>query len=304
MSVNTTPTERYGRAALPGVLQLSEPPWFGKAMYYLFPLRRNVVLRNMRLVFGDVLNENEIRRLAQAYYGHFARFLVEFVRFPFLTAKGKERLVRVENKETLIRTWNEGKGMLLLTGHFGNWEVATTLGIDQFPEFRGWFYFVRRPLHPQWFNDFVTRRFRKAGFGLIAKRGSMERILDLLGKRAMIIYIFDQHADQKDGVIVDFLGKPAGTFKSVALLAMATGSPVVPASTWREPDGTHVIRFENPLQPIQCDDVDEAIRQNTRAYNVALERMLLRHPEQWIWMHSRWRYSKKEGVARRSPLKP
>ena len=101
--------------------------------------------------------------------------------------------------------------------------------------------------------------------------------------------MFDQHAGGADGIPVDFFGHPAGTFKSLAVLALSTGAPVIPASSWREPDGTHVLRFEEPLPLIECEDVGEAIRRNTRAYNAALERMLLRHPEQWIWMHRRWK---------------
>jgi KDO2-lipid IV(A) lauroyltransferase len=108
---------------------------------------------------------------------------------------------------------------------------------------------------------------------------------------AVIVYVFDQHANIGEGIVVDFFGHPAGTFKSPALLAMSTGAPVIPASSWREPDGTHVLRFEEPLPLIEHDNVGEAIRQNTRAYNAALERMLLRHPEQWIWMHRRWKVS-------------
>lgn len=289
MNTRTSPTESYGAPALPIAPQLSAAPWFGKLMYYLLPVRRRVVMRNLRLVFGGVLSEDEIRQLAQAYYGHFARFLTEFLRLPFLSARQRKRLIRVENMEMVLQAYAEGKGILLLTGHFGNWEVATVAGAGEFPYFRGLFHFVRRPLQPPWFNDFITRRFEQAGFGTIAKRGSMDRILDLLGKRAIVIYVFDQHADSKDGVVVDFLGHPAGTFKSVALLAMTTGAPVVPACTWREPDGTHVIRFEPPVPLVQSEDVGEAIRLNTRAYNAALERMLLRHPEQWIWMHARWR---------------
>ena len=191
--------------------------------------------------------------------------------------------------EAAVRAYMQGKGILLLTGHFGNWEVATVVGVGQFPQFRGLFHFVRRQLHPRWLNDFVTRRFQQAGFGTIAKRGSMDLILELLGKGAIVIYVFDQHAHKKDGIDVDFMGHPAGTFKSVALLAMSTGAPVVPAYTWREPDGTHVIRFEDPVPMIDCEDINEGIRRNTRAYNAKLEEMLLRHPEQWIWMHARWR---------------
>ena len=114
-------------------------------------------------------------------------------------------------------------------------------------------------------------------------------MLDILATGAIVVYIFDQHAGRKKGIPVDFFGRPADTFKSLAILAMSTGAPVVPASSWREPDGSHVLRFEEPLPHIDLEDVGESIRQNTRAYNVALERMLLRHPEQWIWMHRRWK---------------
>src|SRR5437867_415496 len=264
-------------------------PWFGKAFYYLLPFRRALVLENLRRVFGDMLLAIEIRSLAQAYYAHFVRFLIEFVRLPFISSEKRKAFIRVENIEAPIRAHSQGKGVLLLTGHFGNWEVATVAGIGQFPQYRNLFHFVRRPLKPAWFNALVTHRFRRAGFGTLSKRGSLDAILELLASGAFIVYVFDQHAGGKDGIPVDFFGYPAGTFKSLAILALSTGAPVIPASSWREPDGTHVLRFEDPLPLIECEDTGEAIRQNTRACNGALERMLLRHPEQWIWMHRRWK---------------
>jgi lauroyl/myristoyl acyltransferase len=162
-------------------------------------------------------------------------------------------------------------------------------GITQFPQYRGQFHFVRRPLKPALLNGLVTWRFRRAGFGTFPKRGSLDAIIEALSGGAVVVYAFDQHAGKKDGVTVDFFGHPCGTFKSVALLALTTGAPVIPAYSWREADGSHVLRFEEPLPLIDCEDVGEAIRRNTRAYNEALERMLLRHPEQWIWMHRRWK---------------
>jgi len=264
-------------------------PWIGKLIYYVLPLRRKVVLENLRRVFGDCVSETEIHRLAQAYYAHFARFTLDFLRQKFMSAQRRRTWIRVENKESPLREYHKGKGILLLTGHFGNWEVSTVAGIRQFPEYRNLFYFVRRPLRPKWLNDFVTWRFKQAGLGTLSKRGSLDQIVGLLGKGAIIVNVFDQHARRSEGVVVDFLGHPASTFKSLALIAMETGAPVIPSSSWREPDGTHVLRFEEPLPLIECEDVGEAIRRNTRAYNAALERMLLRHPEQWIWMHKRWK---------------
>jgi phosphopantetheine--protein transferase-like protein len=264
-------------------------PWFGKVLYYLLPFRKRVVLDNLRRIFGEVLCERDIRRLAQTYWGHFARFIFEFVRLPLMSPERRKAWVRVENIEVPIRAHNQGKGLLLLTGHFGNWEVATVAGMGQFPQYRRLFHFVRRPLKPLWLNDFVTRRFQRSGFGTLAKRGSLDAILELLAGGAILVYVLDQHAGGKDGITVDFLGHPASTFKSLAILALNTGAPVIPACCWREPDGTHVLRFEEPLPLIECDDIGEAIRRNTLSYNAALEKMLVRHPEQWIWMHRRWK---------------
>jgi len=210
--------------------------------------------------------------------------------------------VRVENLEVPIRAHGQGKGLLLLTGHFGNWEVATVAGMGQFPQYRLLFHFVRRPLKPLWLNDFVTRRFQRSGFGTLAKRGSLDVILKLLAGGAILVYVLDQHAGGSDGITADFLGHPASTFKSLAVLALYTGAPVIPACCWREPDGTHVLRFDEPLPLIECDDTGEAIRQNTRCYNAALERMLLRHPEQWIWMHRRWKSVAPPRSQRDAPL--
>ncbi len=269
-------------------------PWFGKFFYHLLPYRRRVVFGNLRRVFGDRLPESELVRLAQAYYAHYIRFLIEFVRLPFMSARKRGDWIRVENMESPLRAYAQGKGVLLLTGHFGNFEVATVAGIGQFPQYRGLLHFVRRELKPRWLNAFITARSRRAGFGTLSKRGSLDAILDLLAKGALIVFVFDQHAGTRDGIPVDFFGHPAGTFKSLALIALTTGAPVIPASSWREPDGTHVLRFEEPLPLIECENVSEAIRRNTRAYNATLERLLLRHPEQWVWMHRRWKLDAKD----------
>ena len=267
-------------------------PWFGKWFYHLFPYRRRVVMDNIRRVFGDRLAAAEYTHLAQAYYSHYFRFLSDFVKLRTMSAEEKRMFIRVENIEVATKAHALGKGLILLTGHFVNWEVSTVAGIQQFPQFKGLFHFVRRPLKPEIFNRWVTRRFHKAGFGTIAKRGSLDQILDLLASGAVVVYVFDQHAGGKDGVAVDFFGHPAGTFKSPALIAMASGAPVIPATSWREPDGSHVLRFEEAIPVVQTDHPGEDIKTNTRAFNAALEKLLLRHPEQWIWMHKRWKVNR------------
>lgn len=289
LRISLTHTEASASAVATAEPRLLDVPWFGKWFYHLIPYRRGVVLNNLHRVFGEVLPETEIIRIAQAFYAHYVRFFFELVKVPFMTAERKKRLVRVENTEVVAAADKEGKGVILLTGHFGNWEVATVVGIAQFPQFKGLFHFVRRQLKPDWVNKLVTRRFRRAGFGTIDKRGSLDTIIDLLANKAIIVYVFDHHPRKKGFVVVDFFGYPAGTSKSLPLIALASGAPVIPATSWREPDGTHVLRFEEPIPPVDCEDAGEAILQTTRSFNMALERMVLRHPEQWIWDYKRWK---------------
>jgi lauroyl/myristoyl acyltransferase len=197
--------------------------------------------------------------------------------------------VRVENIEAVLRVYEAGKGVLILTGHLGNWEIAVVGGIGAFPQYRGQFHFLRRPVRPLWLERLVTRRFRRAGLGVIAKKGSLDEVLDRLAAKDAVIFTFDQHAGGRDGILADFFGQLAWTFRSLAIISLSTGVPVIPAATWHEPDGRHVLRFEDALPILEHDDPGEAIRANTQAYNDALEAMIRRHPEQWFWMHRRWK---------------
>jgi KDO2-lipid IV(A) lauroyltransferase len=275
-------------------------PLAGKLLYTLLPFRRRVVIENLRRVFGAAVPQAELERLAQAHYAHFGRLVAEFVRFRFLSAQRKREQVRVENLERFAETFHRGKGVLILTGHFGNWEVATVAGIQNFPEVRGRFHFVRRPIKPRWLDALVTRRFNKSGFGVIAKRGSLDEIVTRLEHGDVVVFPFDQYAGGADGIDVEFFGHAAGTFKSLAVIALSTGAPVVPASCWREPDGRHVLRFEPPVPLVDVANVNDAIHRTTREFNAAIERMVLRHPEQWWWVHRRWKSARRRKRSSRS----
>ncbi|MCC7326240.1 MAG: 4'-phosphopantetheinyl transferase superfamily protein [Burkholderiales bacterium] len=279
--------------------QSLEVPLAGRIIFRLFPVRRRVVLANLRRVYGAGLADDSVVDLARAHYGHLWRLAGEFLRFRFLSRERQLALVRIENLEAFVAAYERGKGVLLLTGHFGNWEVATVAGIGSFPHMRGRFHFVRRALKPDWLDRLVTRRFQRAGFGVLPKRGSLDAMLDRLAHGDAIVFAFDQHASPPDGIAVDFFGTPAWTFKSLAIIALATGAPVVPATSWREADGRHVLRFEAPVAAVEDASTSEAIRLTTRAYNEALERLVLRRPEQWYWVHRRWKTAAQPARRRR-----
>jgi KDO2-lipid IV(A) lauroyltransferase len=282
-------------------------PLTGKLFFHLLPFRRRIIVDNLRRVFGPAVPDAEIERLAQAHYAHLWRLIVEFFRFRFLPPERKRALVRVDNLDVFVDAFRRNAGVLVLTGHFGNWEVATVAGIQNYPEVRGRFHFVRRPIKPRWLDSLVTRRFNRSGFGVVAKRGTLDRIVSLLESGDIIVFPFDQYAGGADGIDVEFFGHPAGTFRSLAIIALATGAPVVPAACWREANGTHVLRFEAPIAPVDVENVDASIRRTTRAYNAAIEQLVLRHPEQWWWVHRRWKSARRRrrgaapGGARATP---
>jgi KDO2-lipid IV(A) lauroyltransferase len=274
-------------------------PFYGRLLYRFLPFRRTDILENLRRVYGDTCSEDEIVALAQAHYGHLLQLLGEFIHHRFMSAERKAALVRVENYEAFAAALQQGKGVLILTGHFGNWEVATIAGLARYPSFRGRFHFVRRAFKPRWLDAFITRRFHRAGFGVIGKRGSLDRILDLLAAGDVIVFPFDQHAAPPDGIEVEFFSHPAWTFRSLAIIALATGTPVLSAAGWREDGKHHVLRFGDPIAPVEAEETNEAIRLTTRAYNAALERLVLARPEQWYWVHRRWKPSQGKSRKRR-----
>lgn len=289
IDVSLTHTEATATAIASVEPRFLCPAWYGRLAFRFFPLRKTVVMENLNRVFGPTLDPEQIAKLAQGFYAHHLRCLWEFVKLPFLSKEQKRRLIRFEGLENLEHALAQGKGVLLLTGHFGNWEVSTVAGIALYEDFRGRFHFIRRPLKPKWFNDFVIGRFRRAGFGTIEKEDSLDEILDLLEQNHIIVSVFDQFAIENFGISSQFFGHRAHTFKSLAVLAQFTGAPVVPSSSWRERDGTHVLRFDPPV-PLDTEGrTRDNIARNTKLFNEALERIILRHPEQWIWMHRRWK---------------
>ena len=137
----------------------TDVPAIGRFVWRWMPFRRAVVMDNLRRVYGERVDEAELVRLAQAHYAHLARLLVEFMRFRWLSDERKAAIVRVENIDLVRAVHARGKGVLILTGHFGNWEVATIAGVRKVPEARGRFHFVRRAIKPRWLESLVTRDY-------------------------------------------------------------------------------------------------------------------------------------------------
>ncbi|STX27784.1 lipid A biosynthesis lauroyl acyltransferase [Legionella beliardensis] len=252
-------------------------------------------MNNINQVFGDKLTEPQKKHLARAFYSHLATSIKETVLLRFMSEKTLKEQVEVRGHERLLNTIAKGRGVLILTGHFGNWEFAPIGGVLNFKEFQGQFHFIRRTLGSKTLEKILFRRYYQAGLNVIPKKNSLQQVCDALEQNHAVIFVLDQHASLKnrDGIAVEFFGKKAGTYRSLASLARHTGVPVVPAAGYRLPNGRHRLEFYEPIFWQDYPSTQEALYYNTLAYNQALERIILAHPEQWMWLHKRWKLKDK-----------
>lgn len=292
IKISLTHSETTATAVALRIQRIIKPSWGGRFIFRWLPYRRAVILENLNRVYGANVEHSQLALLAQAHYGHLLSLLKELFQFRFLSEARKKSIVRVEGVDGMIHAFEAGKGILILTGHFGNFEVSTVAGIEHFPQVKGRIHFLRRPIKPKWLSDLLTRRFNQAGFGVVGRRGSLEEIVSTIESGDAIVFPFDQYARRPEGIEVEFFGQAAGTYKSMAIIALATGAAVIPAASWRESDGAHVLKFFPALDPVLDDDVGQEIIKNTRVYNQALELSIIRHPEQWWWVHRRWKNQK------------
>jgi len=267
----------------------------GKIVYHCLPYRRRVVMANIDQVFGDSLTRSQKTHLAKAFYSHLATSVKETIQLRFMSEKKLRERVDVRGHERLMAVAAEGRGILVLTGHFGNWEFAPIGGILNFKAFQGQFHFIRRTLGSKFLERILFRRYYQAGLHVIPKKNSLQQVCDALEQNHAVVFVLDQHASlvNRDGVAAEFFGKKAGTYRSLASFARHTGVPVVPAAGYRLENGRHVLEFHEPIVWQDHENTQASIYHNTLAYNQALERIILAHPEQWMWLHKRWKLREK-----------
>ena len=269
----------------------------GRFLYYCLPYRRKTVMSNISQVFGTRLTDAQKIHLAQGFYSHIATSIKEMICLRFMSEKQLCSLVDVKGYERLLEVAAAGRGVLVLTGHFGNWEFAPLGGILNFKQFQGQFHFIRRTLGSKTLERILFRRYYQAGLNVIPKKNSLQQVCDALDNNHAVVFVLDQHAiiKNRDGIAVEFFGKKAGTYRSLASIAQYTGVPVVPAAGYRLKDGRHVLEFFEPIVWQDHGTTQASMYHNTLAYNQALERIILAHPEQWSWLHKRWKLKVRDG---------
>jgi KDO2-lipid IV(A) lauroyltransferase len=253
----------------------------------LAPSRRKILLGNLSAAFPE-LPPREIAALARASLEKFGAAFLEFLNSPRLSRQEIEDRVAVSGAEHLEAARARGKGVFLLSAHFGNWELgAVRAGLLGHP-----IASVMRPLDNPRLEEELARRRTRFGNRLIQKKKAAREILRALRDGGSVAIMIDQNVLPDEGVFVPFFGRLAATSPSLALLQMKTDAAVVPAFAWPQGKGRYRLTFEEPIVSAEFEPAsgrDERIARATARFMAVTESAIRRDPSAWLWMHNRWR---------------
>ncbi|HWK31440.1 MAG TPA: lysophospholipid acyltransferase family protein [Terriglobales bacterium] len=244
-----------------------------------------VGLRNLEIAFPE-LPLRERKQILRRVYTGLGRQLAEFCLFPRYTAENADRVVIYEGFENFDAARRAGKGVLLLTGHFGAWEIGSF-----FHSLKGNpMKIVVRDLDNPLVDALVKRYRTMHGNETIDNREFLRGLLAAMRGNDTVGILMDTNMTPPQGVFVDFFGVPACTAAGMARVAMKTGATVVPAYTiWDSDLKKYKVCFDPPLETANTGDAAADVITNTARYNAALEAIVRRHPDQWLWVHRRWK---------------
>ncbi len=257
----------------------------GRLLYILDGKHRRIALRNLTLAFPGQDGE-KLGQLARAAFRHLGRVLAEFTFVPRLKRDSLDRYISFKGLENFYQAQQKGKGILVLTAHFGNWEwmAAAFPIVSKCP-----CYVIVRPLDNQFLDGLVEGLRTWTGNRTVPKQKSLGRILRFLKKGEVVGVLLDQNVAWQEGVFVNFFGELACTNIGLALLAMKSGAAVIPAFCIRQADGRYQVMIEPEIPWVHTGEKGSDVEINTERYTAVIERYVRDYPDHWLWLHQRWK---------------
>jgi Kdo2-lipid IVA lauroyltransferase/acyltransferase len=257
---------------------------FAGIVYHLHGRLRRVGHRNLELAMPE-LSAAQRRAIVKRVFDNLGRLLAEFSQFPKITHQNIAKLVEYDGFENYERASLRGRGVLLLTGHVGAWELcAFAQGAYGYP-----LSFLVRPLDNPMLDKMIKRYRELSGNRTIDKNRSVKPVLELLRRGGDVGLLIDVNTLPDQGVFCDFFGVPACSTTGLAVFALRADAPVVPGFlTWDERAQKHSLRFEPEVPLIRTGDFKEEVALNTARFTKVIEEYARRYPEQWLWVHKRW----------------
>jgi Kdo2-lipid IVA lauroyltransferase/acyltransferase len=270
--------------AMPRRLTLVIGAALGDFAYHVLRVRRRVVEENLRLTLGQTLDRSGVDRIARGVYQHLGRTLLEYGQFRQLDRDEIRVLVEVIGFEHLRTAHAHGRGVIVAAGHFGNWELGG--GVVSFQGYP--MHFVAKEQRNPYIDRYMNRSRGHLQVGLIHPGPEIRRLYRCLRDGEIIGMLLDQDAGP-DGEFIDVLGRVASVQTGAAIFSVRTGAPIIPSAIVRLPDGRHRGVFEPPLYPDPNAPFEAEVRRLTTLCTRSLERHILENPEQYYWVHRRWK---------------
>ena len=272
-------------ALLPRPLARAVGISIGMSVYLPFARLRRVGQRNLEIAFPNK-SLSERKKLLRAMYVSLGRLLAEFCLFPQYTRQNVERIAVYQGFENFEQAEQLGKGVLLLTGHVGGWEIGSFVhSLYGHP-----MNIVVRPLDNPYLNRMAEEFRSRFGNRLLPKQDFARGLLSAMQKGETVGILMDTNMTPPQGDFVPFFGVLACTATGLARVAMKTGAAVVPAFTiWDDQLRKYRVEFQPAIKLVHSDNHDADVLANTALFNRAIEDTIRRHPDQWLWVHRRWK---------------
>jgi len=260
----------------------------GRLGYKIDKRHRNVAIENLSRAFPG-RDRKDISRIANKVFENLGRSVAEFIhiasRPPDSVREMLNKWVKIEGQDHVNNAIMNNKGIIYLGAHFGNWELlGQVLSTNKCG-----FNVIARPIDNYRLNQIIVSLRSVLGANVLSKKGVLRDTLRVLKKGGAVGILLDQNSSKEDGVFVDYFGQLAATNKGLALIAMKSGASVIPVFIVREDTCRHRVVYLPEIEIKRSDDLESDVLTYTQKFTSIIESFVRDHPEQWFWMHRRWK---------------
>lgn len=253
--------------------------------YHFLPIRKKVVFDNLNNAFPN-LSENEISKIAYGTYKSFTITLIEILYLPWMSKEQIKSAVKFENLNLVLEKEKENNGVILLSAHFGNWEYcALSSGVQLDKKLS----VVVKPQRNTFVNDWMNRFRTKWTNDVVPLGISIRNIISVLHNKGIVAMVADQRGSE-ESIKLEFFGRKTSVHTGPAVLALKMNSPIIYGITIRQPDYTYNAVIEEISKENLPDDFEAKVKVLSERMLKYLEDKIRENPEQWFWMHNRWKH--------------